>query len=401
MSQQLLRSPLNILPSLPLFRNLVSYAARKPARHCIVEERTGRKVTHTELLSKIGSVLGELSSSLDLQLVLGQVQCICILAPPGYEFAVGFLAAVAALCCVVPLSKGCTSMPKGIAKHHPGTAYPTDELVYFVTKCSATYLFVHQECLDAALDLQKRLSDLHNFSITLLNLSRHIYRHVSPDESRLLISCDDDPDPNADGMIIFTSGTTGRPKGAVFRRRALGADLYDIIDIYNIRSSDVIMHCMPMHHASGLQINFLPFLMAGGCIEFHEGFDASKTWQRWMRGGLTFFSGVPTMYARLMEVYDQHIFPEQRMSRTARSFRALLCGTSALHSKLSRRWKDITGGRGVIERYGATEIGSVFTTSLRTLDLIEVGQILYESTAGMKADRAARALLAVQCQVSI
>lgn len=217
--------------------------------------------------------------------------------------------------------------------------------------------------MSIASELRRQLLESQGHDIKLYDLGAYVFQEMKQ-HSLFKISPDAEPDPNAPGLVIFTSGTTGPPKGAVFRRRALGTDVYDVVQLYDIRATDRIMHCMPIHHASGLQINFLPFLMAGACVEFHAKFDAMKTWQRWTRGELTFFSGVPTMYERLMKAYEQQMLPQKQLQAAAMQLRALLCGTSALRSGLRKKWIKLTGGRGIIERYGATEIGSVFSRSI-------------------------------------
>lgn len=135
---------------------------------------------------------------------------------------------------------------------------------------------------------------------------------------------------------------------------------------YSITSKDVLLHVLPVHHATGLGINLFPFLLSGACIEFKSGnFDPAWMWERWRQGGLTFFSGVPTMYMRMMRFYQQNIAKlpgDVRASyvKGANQFRALLCGSSALPRPMQEFWTRIRGGRIILTRYGATEFGAVF-----------------------------------------
>lgn len=185
-------------------------------------------------------------------------------------------------------------------------------------------------------------------------------------------------DEKKPGLIIFTSGTTGRPKAAVKRRAFLSDAALAVADMYELTSDDVILHVLPVHHATGIGINFLPFLVAGGCIEFQSGgFDAAWMWERWKQGGLTCFSGVPTIYMRMMQYYETHLanLPTAERDRYiagARQFKSLLCGTSALPRNLQQKWTALRDGKKLLTRYGATEFGAVFMTSPSHVDVPEV-----------------------------
>lgn len=173
-------------------------------------------------------------------------------------------------------------------------------------------------------------------------------------------------DDNGAAVVIFTSGTTGPPKGAVMRRLFLHDWSAAMADHFGITEKDVILHVLPVHHATGVGINFLPYIFSGACIEFCSGsVDIPFLWERWRRGGLDVFSGVPTIYMRMMRHFEQKLasLPEPEKNQYiagARGLRALLCGTSALPSPVQNFWTDILGGKRIVTRYGATEIGAVF-----------------------------------------
>lgn len=174
---------------------------------------------------------------------------------------------------------------------------------------------------------------------------------------------------NGASAVIFTSGTTGPPKGAVQRRTWLTGNAETDADFYRITENDVVLHVLPVHHASGVGLTFLPFLTAGACIEFRSGgFDTAWTWERWRRGGLTFFSGVPTIYMRMMRYYEENIAnkaPEMRDQYVAgaRSIRTMLCGSSALPGPVQEFWENLRQ-LPILTRYGATEFGAVIKTDL-------------------------------------
>lgn len=143
-----------------------------------------------------------------------------------------------------------------------------------------------------------------------------------------------------------------------------------VADHYQLNEKDVILHVLPVHHATGIGITFFPFLISGSCIEFKsDSFDCKWMWDRWRRGGLTFFSGVPTIYMRMMRYYEEHLskLPPGQLQEyitSARQFRGMLCGTSALPRPFQQFWTSIRSGKIILTRYGATEFGAVFMVPL-------------------------------------
>ena len=204
---------------------------------------------------------------------------------------------------------------------------------------------------------------------------------LPPDE--IFISSDQYLDDNAAGVVIFTSGTTGKPKGAVMRRGYTHDCALAVADHFQLTEKDVMLHVLPVHHATGIGITFFPFLISGGCVEFRSGsFDSAWTWERWRQGGLTFFSGVPTIYMRMMKYYGQNLakLPKERLDQYMVGARKiqLLCGTSALPRPMQQFWTNIRGGKVILTRYGATEFGAVFMVPLEPGDTPEtsVGEVV-------------------------
>jgi long-subunit acyl-CoA synthetase (AMP-forming) len=177
------------------------------------------------------------------------------------------------------------------------------------------------------------------------------------------------PNMNGAALVIFTSGTTGPPKGAVQRRSYIAGSGDADAEHYKITDKDTVLHVLPVHHASGVGLTFLPFLTAGACIEFRSGnFDTAWTWERWRQGGLTFFSGVPTIYMRMMRYFEENISNQSQEVQEeyiagARGMRAMLCGTSALPGPVQEFWHRIRE-KPILTRYGTTEFGAVIKTDL-------------------------------------
>lgn len=244
------------------------------------------------------------------------------------------------------------------------------EAEYFVRKSKQVAILTATDASRLGISVAEHVNSTEGGKVQTIEILRDgPQRAIRPSE--MLISSGKYMDPNAAGIVIFTSGTTGPPKGAVMRRGYISGAATVIV---SITPSDVILHVLPVHHAAGLGINFFPFLVSGACIEFRSGnFDPAWMWERWRQGGLTFFSGVPTIYMRMMWYYQQKIarLPGDVRSeyiKGANQFRALMCGSSALPRPMQEFWTKLRGGRMILTRYGATEFGAVFRVEAEDRD---------------------------------
>ena len=133
-------------------------------------------------------------------------------------------------------------------------------------------------------------------------------------------------------------------------------------DGYEITSDDVLLHTLPVHHATGIGTSFFPFLNSGACIEFRTGsFDPAWVWERLREGSITIFSGVPTIYLRLMWHYQQEIahLPPGELDRYiagVNQLKSMLCGSSALQQPVQKFWTQTRNGKPILVRYGSSEV---------------------------------------------
>ena len=189
----------------------------------------------------------------------------------------------------------------------------------------------------------------------------HMSRTPQFNPYEMVVSSDMYLDENSAGVVIFTSGTTGRPKGAVMRRAYTHETSMAIAEEHGIQASDVLLHILPVHHATGLGTSFFPFLITGAAIEFKRGsFDPDYVWKRFKQGGITVFSAVPTIYMRLMWHFQKVIakLPEtekQLYVQGARNLKSLLCGSSALQQPTQDFWTNLRD-RPILVRYGSSEV---------------------------------------------
>lgn len=163
-----------------------------------------------------------------------------------------------------------------------------------------------------------------------------------------------DPDP---ALIVYTSGTTGPPKGAVLPRRALATTLDALADAWQWTAEDVLVHGLPLFHVHGLVLGILGPLRRGGSVR-HLGRFSTEGVARELNDGATMLFGVPTMYHRIAEALPDDPELAEALGRA----RLLVSGSAALPVHDHERIAAATGRR-VVERYGMTE--TLMNTSVR------------------------------------
>ncbi|MEV0490786.1 acyl-CoA synthetase [Streptomyces atratus] len=163
-----------------------------------------------------------------------------------------------------------------------------------------------------------------------------------------------EPSPESPALIVYTSGTTGPPKGAILPRRAIAASLDALADAWQWTGDDVLVHSLPLFHVHGLILGVLGPLRRGGSVR-HLGRFSTEGVARELGSGGTMLFGVPTMYHRLAEALDDGSATEATgLAKALAGARLLVSGSAALPVHDHERIAAATGRR-VIERYGMTE----------------------------------------------
>ena len=166
-------------------------------------------------------------------------------------------------------------------------------------------------------------------------------------------------------MLLYTSGTTSRPKGAVTTHANIAAQIISLVDAWQWTHHDHIIQVLPLHHIHGI-VNVLGCgLWSGAVCEMMPGFDAEVVWKRIAGGnGPTLFMAVPTIYARLIAVWRSAQEEEKnRMRAGCHSLRLMVSGSAALPVPILETWRSISGHT-LLERYGMTEIGMALSNPL-------------------------------------
>ncbi|MFF9689394.1 acyl-CoA synthetase [Streptomyces sp. NPDC014623] len=161
-----------------------------------------------------------------------------------------------------------------------------------------------------------------------------------------------EPSEESPALVVYTSGTTGPPKGAVLPRRAVAASLDALADAWRWTGEDVLVHALPLFHVHGLVLGVLGPLRRGGSVRHLGRFSAEGVARELLSGGTMLF-GVPTMYHRLAGALDGPAGPGD-LARALAGARLLVSGSAALPVHDHERIAAATGRR-VIERYGMTE----------------------------------------------
>lgn len=148
--------------------------------------------------------------------------------------------------------------------------------------------------------------------------------------------------------LLYTSGTTGKPKGVMISHRMLAWNAYNTVLNWGLREDDRSPIFTPLYHAGGLTVFLTPLFAAGGTIILHEKFDASEVWRVMVRERCTVALGVPTIWKLLMEAPE---FETVDLSHV----RWLISGGAPLPAFLIEAYRR----RGVVLRqgFGMTEVG--------------------------------------------
>ncbi|MGW5233090.1 acyl-CoA synthetase [Streptomyces nodosus] len=277
-----------------------------------------RALTYAELAAAVGALAGRIGGALTGS---GAPRRVAVWATPSLETAVGVVAALTAGVPVVPLN------PKS----------GQSELTHILSDSAPSLVLAAPGA-----ELPSPVSELERIEVAVRDSGA-----FAPAEA-------DDEDA---ALVVYTSGTTGPPKGAVIPRRAVTATLDALADAWQWTGDDVLVHGLPLFHVHGLVLGMLGPLRRGGSVR-HLGRFGTDGVTRELTDGATMLFGVPTMYHRIADA----LADDPALAKALAGARLLVSGSAALPVHDHERIAAATGRR-VIERYGMTE--TLMNTSVR------------------------------------
>jgi malonyl-CoA/methylmalonyl-CoA synthetase len=238
----------------------------------------------------------------------------------------------------------------GLAYLPLNSAYQEGEIGYFLENSEARAVVAQPRSLHWLEPLAERLGIPRVFSLdergegTLAQAAR-----AAPPRFETIERSGDDL-----AAILYTSGTTGRSKGAMITHRNLASNALVLHRAWGFRPGDVLVHMLPLFHVHGLFVASHCVLVNGSAMRFHAKFDAPQAIADFARS--TVFMGVPTFYTRLLA--------EPGLTRASCSkMRLFVSGSAPLLAETHVEFERRTGQR-ILERYGMTETGMLTSNPL-------------------------------------
>jgi malonyl-CoA/methylmalonyl-CoA synthetase len=147
---------------------------------------------------------------------------------------------------------------------------------------------------------------------------------------------------------VYTSGTTGRAKGAVLSHRNFAANAVNLVTCWQISAQDRFLATLPLFHVHGLGNGVCSWLLSGCRMRLAERFDAERARDWFASWQPTLFFGVPTMYYRMLE------WPPDECARIGRSMRLFVSGSAPLEARVLEAFRE-RFAHTILERYGMSE----------------------------------------------
>lgn len=258
---------------------------------------------------------------------------IAFLVPPGFEYVAVQWGIWLAGGIAVPLC----------------LTHPLPEMEYVLMDTGAETIVVHPDYIEKLRPLLNKLK-IENFT------------------TKNLIAGGDAVLPQLDmgrrAMILYTSGTTSKPKGVVLTHSNIQSQITTLTGAWGWTATDHILHTLPLHHTHGIVNALLCALWSGATCEMLPKFDAEVVWQHFQAGDVSLFMAVPTIYYKLVSAWEEAAPADrEKMSAGAKNLRLMVSGSAALPVSIFEKWRKITG-RTLLERYGMTEIGMALSNPL-------------------------------------
>lgn len=221
------------------------------------------------------------------------------------------------------------------------TGYTAEEIGYFLGDAEPALFVCRPESLE---DAQKIATKTQCPQVATLGTSGDGSLMAKAREATPFEAIEDRTD-NDLAAILYTSGTTGRSKGAMLTHSNLGSNAKTLAETWHFSSTDRLIHALPIFHTHGLFVACNVVLMSGASLYFLPRFDVDSVITAMAEG--TALMGVPTFYTRLLQ--DTRLTPE-----LTTNMRLFTSGSAPLTAETHREFEKRTG-HAILERYGMTE----------------------------------------------
>ncbi|SEN83387.1 malonyl-CoA/methylmalonyl-CoA synthetase [Loktanella fryxellensis] len=272
---------------------------------------------------------------------------------PGCRVALQVEKSIAGLACYLgTVMAGAVHLPLN-------TAYPGAEVAYFLTDAAPRVFICDPARLAELAPVAQAAGVTH--VLTLNADGAGSLADAAAEAAPLTRPVPRGPDDLA--AFLYTSGTTGRSKGAMLSHDALLSNALTLRDLWQFTDNNTLIHALPVFHTHGLFVAINVTLLAGGAIILHRSFDPAAVLADF--GRATALMGVPTFYVRLLD--QPGLTPD-----AVAGMRVFISGSAPMLMDTHARWQARTGHT-VLERYGMTETN--MTTSNPCVGLRKPGTV--------------------------
>ncbi|CAH0550700.1 unnamed protein product [Brassicogethes aeneus] len=245
--------------------------------------------------------------------------------------------------------------------------HPKNILLYYASDTNSSLLITTGEYAELMQKVARNSqTKLHVLDDKLrLNCAQNLANSESDMTTNLPSSFYD----SRNAMILYTSGTTGSPKGVVLSHKNLNFQVSTLLDAWKWSQNDVLLHTLPLHHVHGIVNALLCPLYIGAKTLMLERFNANLVWSHLLgvtQGNkeerrISVYMAVPTIYSKLIDEYERVFKKDNKMAEYIKhtlknKIRLMVSGSAPLPAPVYQKWAEISG-HSLLERYGMTEIG--------------------------------------------
>lgn len=248
----------------------------------------------------------------------------------------------------VGLYLGC--LRSGIIYVPLNVAYTSNEVKYFIEDINPDLIFLSLEKKSEHSALLKNIPDLKSiiFSGKEEDEFFHKINNIKSDTAIEVL------DENDTASIIFTSGTTGKSKGAMLTHKNLSSNAFALNNIWGFKENDILIHSLPIFHVHGLFVALHTAFLSGCKIIYFEKFSPKRIFT-YLKNA-TVMMGVPTYYSRLLSLKDFS-------KKACKNLRLFISGSAPLTETVFKEFEERSGHK-ILERYGMSETGMITSNPL-------------------------------------